>query len=153
MKIRDITEVKNQQLNELAPIGAAAIWVLRWVGMKAAWPLFKWALKKMFKLGIIGFGTYTVADWTWDKIEEMLGAEAVQLLQEHGIELALAAAFVISAIVVKRWIEKKGDELLANKKNVAEQYTQKDGDYAKGNAPMPKKKKRGPHPLGGKLVG
>jgi len=34
-----------------------------------------------------------------------------------------------------------------------EQYTQKDGDYAKGNAPMPKKKKRGPHPLGGKLVG
>jgi hypothetical protein len=36
---------------------------------------------------------------------------------------------------------------------ITELYKQKDGDYARGNVPMPKKKKRGPHPLGGKLVG
>lgn len=34
-----------------------------------------------------------------------------------------------------------------------EAYTQKAGDYARHGGPMPKKKKRGPHPLGGKLVG
>ena len=38
-------------------------------------------------------------------------------------------------------------------KKVKERYKQKDGDYARDGGPMPKKKKRGPHPLGGKLVG
>jgi hypothetical protein len=38
-------------------------------------------------------------------------------------------------------------------KKVKEVYKQKDGDYARDGGPMPKKKKRGPHPLGGKLVG
>jgi hypothetical protein len=34
-----------------------------------------------------------------------------------------------------------------------ETYKQKAGDYARHGGAMPKKKKRGPHPLGGKLVG
>jgi hypothetical protein len=38
-------------------------------------------------------------------------------------------------------------------KCVKELYKQKDGDYALDSDPKPTKKKRGPHPLGGKLVG
>ena len=129
----------------LAPFVVAAGWVIRWVAMRALWPAFRWLLKKMFKVGVIGGTGFVIADWTWDKITSIIGEEATRLLIDNKIELALAAAFIVSAVVVKRWIEGKGDKLHAVKENI---------EQARGSDKMPKKKLgRTKHPLNGKLVG
>jgi hypothetical protein len=136
---------ESQQLDEFAPFVVAAGWVIRWVAMRALWPAFRWLLKKMFKVGVIGGTGFVIADWTWDKITSIIGEEATRLLIDNKIELALAAAFIVSAVVVKRWIEGKGDKLHAVKENI---------EQARGSDKMPKKKLgRTKHPLNGKLVG
>lgn len=81
-------------------------------------------------------------------------------LVKYGIP-ALAIAFIlINGVKLWKMLKSKDPESISIdelkqllNEPVAEAYKQKAGDYARHGGPMPKKKKRGPHPLGGKLVG
>lgn len=151
MKVYEITESRLDENPAL--LGAAAMWLLRWFGTRALIPALRWLVKKAIKWGLIGGGVAYGIDYTIDWVVDLIGEEAVQMLKDNGFTIAMIIAFVVGAIVLKRWVEKHGEKLAAKFESIDEAYKQKAGDYAKGNAPMPKKKKRGPHPLGGKLVG
>ncbi len=71
----------------------------------------------------------------------------------------------IAEIITEKWSQKYKSSINCNnpkgfsqkahcagRKKTNEVYKQKDGDYARPGK-WPAKKKRGPHPLGGKLVG
>ncbi len=44
MKVSQVTE---QRVDELAPVVAAAVWILRWVAVRGAWPVLKWIVKNI----------------------------------------------------------------------------------------------------------
>ena len=77
MKIRQITE---QQVDEIAPAlaagaGIAGRWILRFAIKRGGVPLLRWLAKKAFKWGLISAGVVSAADWTWDKVKEIVGEE------------------------------------------------------------------------------
>lgn len=157
MKIRQITE---QQVDEIAPAlaagaGIAGRWVLKWAIKKGGVPLLRWLAKKAIKWGLISAGVYTAADWTWDAITDIIGEETAQWLMDNKVEIAVVVTIIVAGVALKNYLVKKlyNEDEKYEMVEMLEAYKQKAGDYAKGNAPMPKKKKRGPHPLGGKLVG
>lgn len=149
MKIAHITE---QQVDEALPV-AAAWWVIRWIAARGAWPVLRWLLKRHGKKLIVSGAALAAIDQGWDWVIENIGKETAQMLIDNKFEISMAVALVFGAVMIKRFIERQGDRLLASNESLIEVYKQKAGDYAKGNAPMPKKKTRGAHPLGGKLVG
>lgn len=151
MKIIDITE---QRVDEVAPVIAAALWIIRWAAVRGAWPVLKWVLKRYG--GRLAFGATAIAaiDQGWDWVIDKIGDEYAQLLIDNKFEIGMAVALILGAVALKRIFENYGEKLVKQtEESLEEIYQQKAGDYARGNAPMPKKKKRGPHPLGGKLVG
>lgn len=107
--------VYEQTLNEAGPLLPAVMWILRWVGTRALWPLLKWLLKKLLKT----IGLVTITGWlgwqglklAWDSLKELVGPEAIQLMMDHGIELALAGVLVYGAVKLKKYIEKHGENL------------------------------------------
>jgi|AntAceMinimDraft_1070359.scaffolds.fasta_scaffold20891_7 hypothetical protein len=150
MKVSQVTE---QRVDELAPVVAAAVWILRWVAVRGAWPVLKWIVKKHSGKLLVGASATAALDQGWDWVISQLGAEMAQMLIENKFTIAMAVAFILGAAVFKRFFEKQGEKLVSSNESVFEIYKQKAGDYARHGGPMPKKKKRGPHPLGGKLVG
>lgn len=151
MKVYQITE---QRVDEVAPAIGAAIWILRWVAVRGAWPVLKWLLKRYG--GKIAFGAVamTAIDQGWDWVIDKIGGEYAQMLIDNKFEIGMAVALILGAVAIKRFFEKQGEKLVKQtEESLEEIYKQKDGDYARSGGPMPTKKKRGPHPLGGKLVG
>jgi hypothetical protein len=144
-KKKDFTT--ESQLNE-SPI-RIGIEALKWI--------FKWMTRNPGKTA----GIWGVLEFGPDIYEFYNRHEyIIKPLVKYGIP-ALAVAFILIN-GVKLWNMLKGkdpeevntDELKQLlKEPVAEAYKQKTGDYARHGGSMPKKKKRGPHPLGGKLVG
>ena len=49
----------------------------------------------------------------WDWVKGQIGEEAAQLLIDNGFEIGMAIAFVLGAVVLKRWVEKHGDKFAA----------------------------------------
>ena len=104
----------ESQLNEvafLAPLGAAAVWLLRWVLVKGSWEILKWMLKRHGGkiAGIAAITYYGEKGWAW--VREQLGEKAYQLLIENGFNLAMAVTFILSAVVIKKFVEEKGEKL------------------------------------------
>jgi len=104
----------ESQLNEvafLAPLGAAAVWLLRWVLVKGSWEILKWMLKRHGGkiAGIAAITYYGEKGWAW--VREQLGEKAYQLLVENGFNLAMAVTFILSAVVIKKFVEEKGEKL------------------------------------------
>lgn len=148
--------VKEEDISEVAPIvlaGAiAARWVLGFAIKRGGVPLIKWLAKKAFKWGLVSAGAIKAAEWGWDIVVEYLGEEIAGWLQENAVELATVVVLIVAAAKLKNYIENKMYSR-ADATEMTEMYKQKDGDYALDSDPKPTKKKRGPHPLGGKLVG
>jgi hypothetical protein len=132
-----------------AHAAAAVLWLIRWFGSRAMMPVLRWLTGKAIKWGLIAGSAAFTIDWVID----LIGEEVVAMLKEHGFTVAMIIALVVGAVALKRWVEKHGDKLEAKAESIKETYKQKAGDYARHGGSMPKKKKRGPHPLGGKLVG
>lgn len=150
MKVHEITE---SRLDEYAQLVPAAMWLLGWFGRRALMPALRWLVRKAIKWGLIAGGASLALDYTIEWAIDLIGEDAVQLLKNNGFTIAMIIAFILGAVVLKRWVEKHGEKLAAKFESIDEAYKQKAGDYARHGEPMPKKKKRGPHPLGGKLVG
>ena len=85
-------------------------------------------------------------------IKSAFGSAAVQKVlsftAKFSVPILVAVAILYGGSKILKALAGKSPEQAQT-----EAYTQKDGDYARSGGPMPKKKKRGPHPLGGKLVG
>lgn len=127
-------------------IGMEAVkWILRWM---RANPLKSTGIWAGFAIGP------EVYRW-WQQNKNI-----IQPLAKYGIP-ALALAYILkNGIELWKMLKGKDPETISVdelkqilNQPVAEAYKQKAGDYARHGGPMPKKKKRGPHPLGGKLVG
>lgn len=127
------------------------------IGIEALKWIFRWTTRNPGKTA----GIWAGVEFGPDIYEFYRNYEnIIKPLVKYGIP-ALAVAFILMH-GVKLWKMLKGkdpetitgDELKQlMKEPVAEAYKQKAGDYARHGGAMPKKKKRGPHPLGGKLVG
>lgn len=151
MKVYEITESRLDETP--AHLGAAALWLLGWFGRRALMPVLRWLVRKAIKWGLIAGGASLALDYTIEWAIDLIGEDAVQMLKNNGFTIAMIIAFILGAVVLKRWVEKHGEKLAAKFESIDEAYKQKAGDYARHGGAMPKKKKRGPHPLGGKLVG
>jgi hypothetical protein len=102
------------QLDEIAPvIGVAAKWLIKWALQKGAWSVIKWILKKYWKKLLVGTVAYKAMQEGWDWVKGQIGEEATQLLIDNGFEIGMAVAFVLGAVVIKRWVEKHGDRFAA----------------------------------------
>ena len=107
-------------------------------------------------IGAAGLAVKDVVDMTKEDLVPLIasafGSEAVQKVisfaGSYGLPILVAVAILYGGAKILNYLANKAPE-----KEKTESYKQTDGDYARGNAPMPKKKRRGPHPLGGKLVG
>lgn len=111
MKIQEITE---QRVDEIAPaIYAAVMWVLGWAGRRAAWPVLRWVIKRhLGKLAIGATAAYYI-DQGWDWVISVVGEEAAQMLIDNKFNIAMAVALILGAVALKRFFEKKGDEMVA----------------------------------------
>lgn len=108
MKVNEITERK---IDEAAPVVAAAIWLIKLAASKAAWPVLKWVLKRHAgKLMAGGAAAYYI-DQGWDWVISQIGEEYAQMLIDNKFTIAMAVALIVGAIAIKRFFEKKGDEL------------------------------------------
>ena len=102
------------QLDEIAPaVGIAAKWLIKWALQKGAWSVIKWVLKKYWKKLLVGTVAYKAMQEGWDWVKGQIGEEAAQLLIDNGFEIGMAIAFVLGAVVLKRWVEKHGDKFAA----------------------------------------
>ena len=85
-------------------------------------------------------------------IKATFGSEAVRKVLafagKYSVPLLVAVAILYGGSKILKALASKSPE-----EAQTEAYKQQAGDYARHGGPMPKKKKRGPHPLGGKLVG
>jgi hypothetical protein len=100
--------VYEQQLNEIAPaVGAAAVWLVKWAARKALLPGLKWLVRKIVLPGAAAYG---IAQYGIDKLKDLLGEEVVQMLLDNGWTIALIAALLVGGIVIKRWVEKHGED-------------------------------------------
>jgi hypothetical protein len=102
------------QLDEIAPvIGVAAKWLIKWAIRYGAWPVIKWLLKKHGGKIIGGAAAAYYIDQGWDWVKDKIGAEYAQMLIDNKFEIGMAVAFVLGAVVIKRWVEKHGDRFAA----------------------------------------
>jgi hypothetical protein len=111
--------VEEAQLDEAVPLAAAAIWIIKFIAMRGAWPVLKWLLKKYGgKLAVGSVAVYYI-DQGWDWVKEAIGEEYAQMLIDNKFEIGMAVALILGAVALKKFIEKKGDKLVkANEKLV-----------------------------------
>ena len=85
-------------------------------------------------------------------VKNIMGSEVAQQVisfaGKYGLPILAAIAILYGGKKIISALIGKGQSA----EEPAEAYSQKDGDYARPGK-IPAKKKRGPHPLGGKLVG
>jgi hypothetical protein len=147
-----------EQIEEAVPAVAAVIWVIKFAIRYGAWPVIKWLLKKHGGKLFGGAAAAYYIDQGWDWVVENIGEEYAQMLIDNKFNIAMAVGLILGAVALKRIVSKHGEALAkkfqgATEEHIDEIYKQTAGDYARHGGPMPKKKRRGPHPLGGKLVG
>ena len=88
MKIKEITE---QRVDEALP-AVAAIWVLRWVIAKGAWPFLKWVLRKFGTKLATGAAALAAIDQGWEWVKGQIGEEMAEMLIENKFEIGMAVA-------------------------------------------------------------
>jgi len=114
MKIQEITE---QRVDELAPIAAIAVqavwWLLKWATTKVGWRILKYVVSRHAgKLAVGGAAAYYI-DQGWDWVIETIGEEAAQMLIDNKFSIAMAVTLILGAVALKKFFEKKGDEMVA----------------------------------------
>ena len=171
MKVYEITESK-EQLDEIAwfiPMAVAGARVaLPWAaragarllaGGARAVPATATAAGRLgtgVGIGAAGLAVKDIVDMTKEEliplIKSAFGSEAVKKVLsftgKYGLPVLAAVAILYGGTKILKALASKAPE-----EAKTEAYKQKAGDYARHGGPMPKKKRRGPHPLGGKLVG
>ena len=104
--------VGEAQLDEVAPV-AAAIWLIKFAIARGAWPIIKWLLKKHGgKIGAGAAATYYI-DQGWDWVISQIGEEYAQMLIDNKFEIGMAVALILGAVALKKFIERKGEALVA----------------------------------------
>jgi hypothetical protein len=109
MKINEITERK---IDEAVPVVPAAIWLIKFAASRAAWPVLKWVLKRHAGKLLAGGAAAYYIDQGWDWVISQIGEEYAQMLIDNKFTIAMAVALIVSAIAIKRFFEKKGDDLI-----------------------------------------
>ena len=104
--------IKEDDLNEAAPLVAAAIWIIKWAVRYGAWPVIKWLLKKHGGKIIGGAAAAYYIDQGWDWVVETIGEEYAQMLIDNKFEIGMAVALIIGAVALKKYMEKQGDKLV-----------------------------------------
>jgi len=105
---------EEQQLDEIAPaVGAAVMWILRWIAVRGAWPVLKWLLKKFAKYIIGGSAAAIAISEGWEWVTDKIGEEATQMLIDNKFTIAMAVTLILGAVVLKKWIEKHGEKFPA----------------------------------------
>jgi hypothetical protein len=144
----------------LAPLIPAAVGLIGTV-LRFGVPALKWILKWIIRNPGKTGGIWTIFEFGPDIYEFYQNYEyIIKPLAKYGIP-ALAIAYILkNGVEIWNMLKGKDPETISVdelkkllREPVAEAYKQKAGDYARHGGAMPKKKKRGPHPLGGKLVG
>ena len=109
---KKMRKVKEDDLNEAAPLVAAAIWIIKWAIRYGAWPVIKWLLKKHGGKIIGGAAAAYYIDQGWDWVKDKIGAEYAQMLIDNKFEIGMAVALIIGAVALKKYMEKQGDKLV-----------------------------------------
>jgi len=109
---KKMRKVKEDDLNEAAPLVAAAIWIIKWAVRYGAWPVIKWLLKKHGGKIIGGAAAAYYIDQGWDWVKDKIGAEYAQMLIDNKFEIGMAVALIIGAVALKKYMEKQGDKLV-----------------------------------------
>lgn len=135
MKITDITEGKSphkkgtakykkhmaakhasmgeSQIDEAVPLIAPAVWLIKFAAVRGAWPILKWLLRRHAgKIGAGAAAAYYI-DQGWDWVVETIGKEYAQMLIDNKFEIGMAVALILGAVALKKFIERKGDDLVA----------------------------------------
>ena len=105
--------VGEAQLDEAAPIIAAAIWLIKFAAARGAWPIIKWLIKRHGgKIGAGAAAAYYI-DQGWDWVISQIGEEYAQMLIDNKFEIGMAVALILGAVALKKFIERKGEALVA----------------------------------------
>ena len=121
MKINEITE---QRVDEVAPVVAAAIWLIKFAAVRGAWPVLKWLLRRHAgKIGAGAAAAYYI-DQGWDWVIETIGKEYAQMLIDNKFEIGMAVALILGAVALKKFVERKGEELVTKyqEETMSEEY-------------------------------
>ena len=90
--------VGEAQLDEAAPVIAAAIWLIKFAAARGAWPIIKWLLRKHGgKIGAGAAAAYYI-DQGWDWVISQIGEEYAQMLIDNKFEIGMAVALIIGAV-------------------------------------------------------
>jgi len=115
---------EDDQLDEMVPVAAAAIWVLKFVAARGAWPVLKWLLKKHAgKIAVGATGAYYM-DQGWDWVKSAIGEEYAQMLIDNKFEIGAAVALVLGAVALKKLIEKQGEKFISANESINESPTE-----------------------------
>ena len=118
--------MSEAQLTEMAPLVAAAVWVLKFVAARGAWPVLKWLLKKHAgKIAAGATGAYYM-DQGWDWVKSAIGEEYAQMLIDNKFEIGAAVALVLGAVALKKLIEKQGEKFISANESINEDPTQEE---------------------------
>lgn len=105
--------VGEQNIDEAAPIVAAAIWVIKFAIRYGAWPVIKWLLKKHGGKIMGGAAAAYYIDQGWDWVVSKIGKEYAQMLMDNKFEIGMAVALILGAVALKKFLERKGEALAA----------------------------------------
>ncbi len=121
MKINEITE---QRVDEVAPIVAAAIWLIKFAAVRGAWPILKWLLKRHGGKIFGGAAAAYYIDQGWDWVISQIGEEYAQMLIDNKFTIAMAVALILGAVALKKFVERKGEDLVTKyqEETMSEEY-------------------------------
>lgn len=123
----------ESQLDEAAPVIAAAIWLIKFAAARGAWPIIKWLLKRHGgKIGAGAAAAYYI-DQGWDWVISQIGEEYAQMLIDNKFEIGMAVALILGAVALKKFIEKKGEALVAKYQEESMYETTSAGDVGSTN--------------------
>tara|TARA_Y100000389_G_scaffold203187_1_gene250821 strand:+ start:1342 stop:1794 length:453 start_codon:yes stop_codon:yes gene_type:complete len=121
VKINEITE---QRVDEVAPIVAAAIWLIKFAAVRGAWPILKWLLKRHGGKIFGGAAAAYYIDQGWDWVISQIGEEYAQMLIDNKFTIAMAVALILGAVALKKFVERKGEDLVTKyqEETMSEEY-------------------------------
>lgn len=135
----------EHELDEAAPIVAAAIWLIKWAAVRGAWPVLKWILKRYGGKIAFGAGAIAAIDQGWDWVISKIGKEYAQMLIDNKFEIGMAVALIMGAVALQKIFMKKGDEIVAKYQESINEMTSA-GAVASVAMPMGQMVRRKPAP-------
>ena len=135
----------EHELDEAAPVIAAAIWLIKWAAVRGAWPVLKFILKRYGGKLAFGAGAVAAIDEGWDWVISKVGEEYAQMLIDNKFEIGMAVALIMGAVALQKIFMKKGDEIVAKYQESINEMTSA-GGIAAVAMPMGTLQRRGTKP-------